>query len=290
MYEKNNSLSSFHFLKMHQEENGTIKKNLHQLKLLNHEKEIVPFAIFVIACVNSQHLYGPGSGDSVKPVRNYKNVIRYNLSGAVLFGFDKYIVFGYERVIKKNQTISVNIGGVKLPTLVTINTDSFSLKRDRKSDGMNASVDYRFYLGKENKYLAPHGAYIGPYYSYNKFTRDNQWVRKNSGGSSFLNSASTLKVSTVGFQFGYQFILWKRLSLDLVLVGPGLGFYSYKAKFDSNVNAGDKEQLLEGLKQLLVQKFPGMNYVFADKEFNANGVLTVSAVGYRYIMHIGFVF
>ena len=33
-----------------------------------------------------------------------------------------------------------------------------------------------------------------------------------------------------------------------------------------------------------------MNYVFADKEFNANGVLTVSAVGYRYMMHIGFVF
>jgi len=228
--------------------------------------------------------------DSVKPMRNYKNVIRYNLSGAVLFGFDKYIVFGYERVIKKNQTISVNIGGVKLPTLISISTDSFSLNRDRKTGGMNASIDYRFYLGKENKYLAPHGAYIGPFYSYNKFTRDNEWLRKNSGGSSFLNSASTLKVSTVGFEFGYQFILWKRLSLDLVLVGPGLGFYSYKAKFDSNVNAGDKEQLLEGLKQLLVQKFPGMNYVFADKEFNANGVLTVSTVGYRYIMHIGFAF
>ena len=61
----------------------------------------------------------------------------------------------------------------------------------------------------------------------------------------------------MGFQFGYQFILWKRLSLDLVLVGPGVGFYSYKAKFDSNISAGDKEQLLEGLKQLLVQKFPG---------------------------------
>jgi hypothetical protein len=75
-----------------------------------------------------------------------------------------------------------------------------------------------------------------------------------------------------------------------VLVGPGLGFYSYKAKFDSNISAGDKQQLLEGLKQLLVQKFPGMNYVFADKVFNANGVLTISSVGYRYIMHIGFVF
>ena len=228
--------------------------------------------------------------DSLKQMRHYKNVIRYNLSGALIFGFDRYIVFGYERVIKKNQSISVNIGGVRLPSLITVNTDSFSTQRDRKSDGMNASVDYRFYLGKENKYPAPRGAYIGPYYSYNKFTRDNQWLRKSSGGSSFLNSNSTLKIHTVGFQFGYQFILWKRLSLDLVLVGPGVGFYSYKAKFDSNISTGDKEQLLDALKQLLVQKFPGMNYVFADKEFNANGVLTVSAVGYRYMMHIGFVF
>ena len=40
-------------------------------------------------------------GDSINQMRHYKNVIRYNLSGAVIFGFDKYIVFGYERVIKK---------------------------------------------------------------------------------------------------------------------------------------------------------------------------------------------
>src|SRR5690349_5987071 len=112
--------------------------------------------------------------DSTKQVRQYKNVIRYNLSGALIFGVDRYVVFGYERVIKPNQTISVNVGGVKLPKLISINTDSFSLQKDNKSNGFNVSVDYRFYLGKENKYPAPRGAYIGPYYSYNTFTRDNE--------------------------------------------------------------------------------------------------------------------
>ena len=228
--------------------------------------------------------------DSLQQVRQYKNVIRYNLSGALIFGIDRYVIFGYERVIKKNQTISVNIGGVKLPKLVSINTDSFSLQKDRKSGGTNASVDYRFYLGKENKYSAPHGAYIGPYYSYNKFTRDNQWQRTTSTGSSFLNTSANLNIHSVGFQFGYQFILWKRFSLDMVLVGPGLGFYSYKAKFDGNVSAEGREQLADGLKQLLTQKFPGMNFVFADKEISSNGVMNTNTIGYRYIIHIGFAF
>jgi hypothetical protein len=228
--------------------------------------------------------------DSLKQTRQYKNVIRYNLSGALIFGFDKYVVFGYERVIKPNQSISVNFGGVSLPKLISVNTDSFSLQKDNKSNGYNVSVDYRFYLGKENKYMAPRGAYIGPYYSYNHFTRDNQWLFNKSTGSSYINTHTNLNINTIGFQFGYQLILWKRLALDFCLVGPGFGFYNYKATFDGNITAENKEELFEGLKQLLTQKFPGMNFVFSDKQIDANGVMNTNTLGYRYIMHIGYAF
>jgi len=231
-----------------------------------------------------------GQTDSLKQMRQYKNVVRYNLSGALVFGLDRYVVFGYERVIKPNQSISVNFGGVSLPKLLSVNTDSFSLTKDNKSNGFNVSVDYRFYLGKENKYMAPRGAYIGPYYSFNSFTRDNQWQHTNGTGSSYVNSHTTLNINTVGFQFGYQLILWKRMALDFALVGPGFGFYRYKASFDSNVTPENKEELLDGLKQLLTQKFPGMNYVFADKEFDANGVMRTNTLGYRYIIHVGYLF
>ena len=227
--------------------------------------------------------------DSVRQVQ-YKNVIRYNLSGALIFGFDRYIVFGYERVIKPNQTISVNVGGVKLPKLISINTDSFSLQKDNKSNGYNVSVDYRFYLGKENKYMSPRGAYIGPYYCLNHFERDNQCQFANTTGSKSVNTNTTLYINTIGFQFGYQLILWKRFALDFALVGPGFGIYNYKATFDGNVTAENKEQLRDGLKQLLTQKFPGMNFVFADKQIEADGVMTTNTLGYRYIIHIGFAF
>ena len=74
------------------------------------------------------------------------------------------------------------------------------------------------------------------------------------------------------------------------MFGPGFGIYNYKAKFESNVSAESKEQLLDGLEQLLTQKFPGMNYVFSDEEFDANGVMKTNTIGYRYMVHIGFAF
>src|SRR5690349_15986718 len=126
--------------------------------------------------------------DSAAPRPQYKNVVRYNLSNALLFGIDKYIVFGYERVISPRQSASINFGKASLPKLVTIETDSFTLNRDTKSSGFNVAVDYRFYLQKENKYLPPHGLYIGPYYSYTEFNRDNQWDYKTSGANSYVTT------------------------------------------------------------------------------------------------------
>jgi hypothetical protein len=228
--------------------------------------------------------------DSSQKTPQHKNVIRYNLSSGLLFGFDKYIVLGYERVLSPRQSISVNVGRASFPKLVSIVTDSFNVERDADRSGVNASIDYRFYLARENKYLAPRGVYIGPYYSYNHLTSETKWDYKNSGSSKFVDVNSTFNIHTVGFELGYQFILWKRLALDMVLVGPGLGFYNYKANFNSNISAANKEQLLVALEQLLTQKFPGMNYVFSDKTIDSNGTLKTNSIGYRYIVHIGYNF
>jgi hypothetical protein len=228
--------------------------------------------------------------DTLSHQRSYKNVIRYNLSGALMFGIDKYIVIGYERIITPHQSFSINVGRAVLPRPISIVTDSFSLSKDVKRTGYNVSVDYRFYLAKENKFAAPHGLYIGPYYSYNHFDRSNEWIHKNNNASSNVTTDSKFNIHTIGFELGYQFIVWKRLALDFLMFGPGFGFYNYKASFDGHIDATTQEQLLDGLKQLLTQKFPGMNYVFSDKKFNANGVLNTNTWGYRYIIHIGYIF
>jgi hypothetical protein len=229
--------------------------------------------------------------DKTDTSRYYKNIIRYNLSGALLFGPDKYIVLGYERVLSPRQSISVNFGRASLPKLVSISTDSFEVQKDQKRSGVNFSVDYRFYLAKENKYRAPHGLYIGPYYSFNRFTNETKWAYKQSSSTNKdVNATTKFTINTIGFELGYQFILWKRLALDLVLIGPGFGFYDYKATFNSNIDSATKAQIFDGLQQLLTQKFPGMNYVFSDEQIDANGVLRSNTIGFRYIIHIGFNF
>ena len=236
----------------------------------------LPIAVALILLFVSNTLYCQQTDTALISkksfAKNYKNVVRYNLSGPLLFGFDKYVIFGYERIVNVKQSFSINVGGVGLPSLVSLSTDSFHLQSDVKNHGYNISVDYRFYLSKENKYAPPHGVYIGPYISYNHFTRKNDWTYQRSGSFNEPVTADTkLNIFTVGAELGYQFVFWKRLTLDLVLVGPGLANYDIKATIDGNLDNAERENFQDILKQVLSQKFPGMNYVLSDKEFNANG-------------------
>jgi hypothetical protein len=245
---------------------------------------VLIFLLFGNICAAQDHSKAQGN----LSVR--KNIVRYNLSGALLFGADRYFVVGYERVLTPRQSFSVNVGRAALPKLINLPSSTFRLNEDLRSTGFNLSVDYRFYLQKENKFAAPHGVYLGPYYAYNHFVRDNEWLYENSSATNFVKTHSELSINALGVEVGYQFILWKRLALDLVMVGPGIAFYNFKADVDSNVDAAAKEQLYQSLTRSLFDKIPGMNYVFADQTVKENGSLRTTNFGYRYIIHIGYSF
>jgi hypothetical protein len=177
-----------------------------------------------------------------------------------------------------------------MPKFVTISTEDLELQKDQENTGFNLSADYRFYLAKENRYLPPHGLHIGPYYSFNHFERENLWKYRVTSGGSAINTHSDFNIHTMGVEIGYQFALWKRMTIDMVMMGPSVGFYNYNVLFETPVNAAEKVQLLQGVAQLLTQKFPGMNFVFADQAFAADGSIRTSAAGFRYIVHVGFRF
>jgi hypothetical protein len=221
-----------------------------------------------------------------------KNVVRYNLSAAALFGFDKAVILGYERVINPHQTISVNFGKTALPKLINIDTDSFSVSKDVKNTGFNFSLDYRFYLRKENRDYAPHGLYLGPYYAFTQLKRETNWTGKQGSGD---NQEATVTAdwnwNVVGVEMGYQFVFAKRITLDFVLVGPGVAWYDLKAKAEGQLLTDeDREQLLDAAIQLIEEKFPGFNYVLSGEELNASGRLTTTSVGFRYLIQVGFLF
>ena len=176
-----------------------------------------------------------------KSDKKYKNVIRYNLTGGLLFGINRYVVFGYERVVGQHQSFSVNFGPAGLPKFVSINLDSLSITKDLKNNGYNFSFDYRFYLAKENRYAPPHGLYIGPFASYNHFKRENNWELQKSGSQQELISTNTtFNITTIGGELGYQFVIWKRLAIDMVLIGPGFSYYDLTATIQSGLSDAQK--------------------------------------------------
>ncbi len=131
-----------------------------------------------------------------------KNIIRYNFSSALLFGFDKAVILGYERLVNPRQSFSVNFGRAGLPKLIAIFTDSFNITRDIKNTGFHILADYRFYLTNENRYATPHGFYIGPYYSFNRIERTNAWEGNNSTNQRKVNTKTNLDVHVIGFELG----------------------------------------------------------------------------------------
>jgi hypothetical protein len=225
-----------------------------------------------------------------EPDKGYKNTVHFNITNPILFG-SRSLVFGYERVVNKRQSFSINFGTTGFPSMNIINTDSVKATKTGDQNGVNFSADYRFYLSKENKYPAPHGVYIGPYYSYNSFGRKNTWaVTTSSGSVQDVESDLELKVHTVGFELGYQFIFWDRVTLDMVLIGPGIAGYDLKASLGSNLSEADKEKLFGALNDALTEKFPGYGLVIDDGHFKSRGTEKTTSFGYRYMLQVGFRF
>ena len=229
--------------------------------------------------------------DTLKVKKDRKNSIKINLTNPMFFGENNYIL-GYERTIGKHQSFSVNVGTFTLGRLISFNTDSIKgLDQDIKSMGLSMSGDYRFYLAKENKYNSPHGLYIGPYFAVNNFTRafDNE-VTTSAGSKAELDVDFLFRVATVGFQLGYQFVWRNRISLDMVLFGPGISSYKFKAELSTSLDPSQEEEFFKKLNEKLQEKIPGYSLVIKPGSFEKSGSVNTTSIGYRYIVMLGFRF
>lgn len=222
------------------------------------------------------------------PIR--KNTIKLNLTNPMIFG-GKAIVVGYERILSPYRSFSIDIGTMALPSFGsgTLN-DSLKLLSGVSEKGFHISADYRFYLSKENKYEAPRGVYIGPYYSYNSFSRSNTWNLKATNYTGNVNTDLGFRVHTLGVEMGYQFVLNKKWAIDLVLAGPGIGFYQINAALATTLPENQKGPFFDQLNKYLQEKIPGFNRVLGEGSLRSNGNYTTTALGFRYMINVGFRF
>lgn len=208
----------------------------------------------------------------------------------MIFGDNNYVM-GYERTIGKHQSFSVHLGTFSLGKAININTDSIKdITKDIKSRGLSFSGDYRFYLSKENKYNSPRGVYIGPYFAYNSFNRTFDIQANTASFTGQMNADLLFRVTTFGFQLGYQFVFWDRVSLDMILFGPGVSFYKAKVDLDTDLDPDDESEFFTELNEKLQEKIPGYSLVVKPGSFEKSGSVNTTSLGYRYIVMLGFRF
>lgn len=219
-----------------------------------------------------------------------KNTAYINISHPAIFGSKTFIV-GYERVIGKNQSFTVNVGNITLPAIAQGNSnDSVQITGNNSNKGFHLGADYRFYLKGENKHEAPRGVYIGPYYSYNNFSKRNTWNLNTSDFDGDVNTELKMNIHTIGFQMGYQFVFWKRVALDMILFGPGYGIYNIKGDIKTTLSDEDESLLFDRINSFLGEKIPGYNLVIDEGEFERNGGVKTNTLGYRFMINLGFRF
>jgi hypothetical protein len=224
---------------------------------------------------------------AVKEKKVRKNTILINLSNPMLIS-NKFQIIGYERILPNNQSFTVNVGMFSIPKFSGDLADSLGLNTDYKDKGFHFSTDYRFYLKKENKYAAPRGVYLAPYYTYNHLNRENSWHVDGRIEEVYTNL--NLNIHTLGAELGYQFVFWDRMALDLILIGPGFGFYGVNAEIGTNLDQSEEAEFFDKLNKILADKIPGYDKVIEAGEFSKKGTYNTEGVGFRYVVRIGYRF
>jgi hypothetical protein len=218
-----------------------------------------------------------------------KNVIKYNLSTPALY--NSAFLFQYERVLNPNRSVSVQAGHITLPELLT-RFENIQKISNAEQFGYNVTIDYRFYLAKENKYNAPRGVYIAPFASLHHFKNVKDFELKSSETNEFetVTLNSKVNILSAGVALGYQFVLWERMTLDFLVLGPSIANYNVNMALDGDLTVEELDENLQLIIEHIADRVPFLDGLLEDKFADFSGRTNLSTMGFRYSVGIGFRF
>lgn len=152
--------------------------------------------------------------------------------------------------------------------------------KDVHTKGFSISAEYRFYTRRARK--EPTKPYVAPFIRYYQYSSILDF---SQDGFDFKNDAS-LATATAGIQFGVQWIVRKRWSLDLTMIGMGLS----GSKLESSLETSHPEPNIG----LLEDDFSEMPLVGGRIQYTgSNGSYHFSdrftTVGVRMALYIGLI-
>ena len=223
-------------------------------------------------------------------IKYKRNVIKWNLTPFVLWS-KKDINISYERVLSPYRSFSVNAGYFELPSFAQGLFDSINMTNTRKKSGFTVSGDYRFYFKKRNTRMAPDGLYWGVYSSFHHYQFKNDIAVIDSPDvQGNLLFGGGFNILSCGLELGYQFVVWDRLAIDLIFMGPSLSLYNAKMTLDGDLTVDGKEDYLQAIYDILVARYPGIKELIGDRTVKQNGASTSLGFGLRYMIQIGYRF
>jgi hypothetical protein len=220
----------------------------------------------------------------------HRNVIKLNPTPMLLWTNVRNITLTYERLIAKNHSLSLQLGYLELPKILPDTLISLVAVSQNKSYGLNIALDYRYYPWSRNRRPAPDGLYIGAYFSYYGFNFGNNLDILNTTIDQNGKMEGKISVYNLGMSLGYQFIFWKRFSLDLLLFGPSVSYYTGYLGIEGNLDPSQIQGIDQELVQKILQKFPFLNMLFSNQKLEFTGTRSSLAVGFRYAILLGFHF
>lgn len=237
--------------------------------------------------LNEEHkVYKKGDQKANSDTSFRRNTFKIDLTSHWLYR--NALVFSYERVTKPNQSFAISGGLQEFPHIGSFGS-SIDVDKEKDATGYKFGGEYRFYLKKENKYSAPRGVYLGPYFTYLSFKNGRTIKVDNEGTIEEATLDTKLGVLNIGVQLGYQFVLNNRWTIDLIFVGPSVSNYRATLKLEGNYTF-DPEDIQNEILAEFIDRFPALGDLLTDKEVESNGKVNSWAYGYRYQFLIGYHF
>ena len=220
-----------------------------------------------------------------------KNVIRINPTPSAIFGLETFVL-GYERVIKEHQSISVNIGKLKFKQFVDLGLEQYNIISNRKSGGYSIAIDYRRYFKKRNRGFAPDGLYWGPFMTYYSYKHEIglTYTDPSNAVKSDVKLEANLNMFHFGVEIGYQFVISRRLTVDLIFIGPSWGKYKADFSLDGSIDLNEESDLYEAVSTVIKNRMPGLSTILQDRKASVSGNFDTNTFGMRYLIQIGFLF
>lgn len=256
---------------------------------------LIVFATFQIANVYAQEKNDTlvKKQKSEKPAvltPYHKNVIKFNPTPMLLFGNVRNITFSYERMINKTQSLAVQVGYLLFPKLINDTIVNLINITGNSKNGVNLAFDYRYYPFSRNRRPAPDGIYIGGYASYYGFQFKNNLDILQTTVDQNAYIKGRLNVVNVGVMLGYQFIFWKRFSLDMLMFGPAYSIYSGNLEINGELDEDQINDVNKEMVDALLNRFPILGQIFSDDALKFTGTRTKFGIGLRYSIQLGFHF